>query len=63
VVCGHCAANDDKNVPEQRTVTIDNTGYEEAFEDVNRSNVESVSEMIKSLQIALKTDNMNRVKM
>lgn len=52
VICGHCAPNDDKNVPEQRTVTIDNTGHEEAFEDVNRSNVESASEMVKSLQKA-----------
>jgi hypothetical protein len=57
VVCGHYAANDDKNVPEQRTVTIDNTGYEEAFEDVNRSNVESASEMVKSLQIKLLWSN------
>ena len=28
--------NDDKNVPEQKAMTVDTEGYEEAFEDVNR---------------------------
>lgn len=35
------SVNDDKNVPEQKAKTVDNAGYEEAFEDVNRPNVES----------------------
>lgn len=43
-------ANDDKNVPEQKAMTVDNAGYEEAFEDVNRPNVESASEVVKNLQ-------------
>jgi hypothetical protein len=41
---------EDKNVPEQRAMTVDNAGYEEAFEDVNRPNVESASEVVKNLQ-------------
>jgi hypothetical protein len=28
------------NLPEQRSMTVENTGYEQAFEDVNRPNVE-----------------------
>ena len=44
-------ANDDKKVPEQRAMTVDNQGYEEAFEDVNRGpDVESASEVVKTLQ-------------
>jgi hypothetical protein len=31
-------------------MTVDNAGYEEAFEDVNRPNVESASEVVKNLQ-------------
>jgi hypothetical protein len=42
--------NDDKNVPEQKAMTVNNEGYEEAFEDVNRPNVESASEVVKTLQ-------------
>jgi hypothetical protein len=42
--------NDDKNVPEQKAMTVDNAGYEEGFEDVNRPNVESASEVVKNLQ-------------
>ena len=44
------SANDDKKVPEQKAMTVDNSGYEEAFEDVNRPNVESASEVVKNLQ-------------
>jgi hypothetical protein len=44
------SANDDKNVPEQKAMTVNNEGYEETFEDVNRPNVESASEVVKSLQ-------------
>ena len=47
---GHMSANDDKKVPEQKAMTVDNSGYEEAFEDVNRPNVESASEVVKNLQ-------------
>ena len=32
----NCFANADKKVPEQRAMTVDNQGYEEAFEDVNQ---------------------------
>ena len=34
------SANDDKKVPEQRSMTVSNEGYEEPFEDINRPNVE-----------------------
>jgi hypothetical protein len=44
------AANDEKNVPEQKAVTVSTEGYEEAFEDVNRQNVVSASEFVKNLQ-------------
>jgi hypothetical protein len=47
---GHMSANDDKNVPEQKAMIVDTEGYEEAFEDVNRPNVESASELVKNLQ-------------
>ena len=42
--------NDDKKVPEQKAMTVDNAGYVKAFEDVNRPNVESASEVVKNLQ-------------
>jgi hypothetical protein len=44
------AANDDKNVPEQKAMTVDTEGYEEAFEDVKRKDVEPASEIVKTLQ-------------
>jgi uncharacterized protein YoxC len=47
---GNCFPNDDKNVPEQKAMTVNTSGYEEAFEDVNRPNVESASEVVKTLQ-------------
>jgi hypothetical protein len=31
-------------------MTVDTEGYEEAFEDVNRPNVEPASEVVKALQ-------------
>jgi hypothetical protein len=42
------AADDDKNVPEQRAMTVDNKGNEEAFEDVKRRDVEPASELVKT---------------
>ena len=42
--------NDDKNVAEQKAMTVDTEGYEEAFEDVKRPNVEPASEIVKNLQ-------------
>jgi hypothetical protein len=42
--------SDDKNVPEQKTLTVDTEGYEEAFEDVKRRDVEPASEIVKNLQ-------------
>jgi hypothetical protein len=47
---GHMFENDDKNVPEQKALTVDNAGYEEAFEDVKRRDVEPASEVVKNLQ-------------
>ena len=41
--------NDDKNVPEQKTMTVSTSGYVEAFEDIIRPNVESASESVKNL--------------
>jgi hypothetical protein len=41
--------NDDKNVSEQKTMTVDTEGYE-VFEDVKRQDVEPVSEIVKNLQ-------------
>jgi hypothetical protein len=46
----HCVANDAKNVPERKAMTVDTEGYEEAFEDVKRPNVEPASEIVKNLQ-------------
>jgi hypothetical protein len=58
------AANDDKNVPEQQAMTVNTEGYEEAFEDVNRPNVESAAEIVKTLQkkigdITTERDNLS----
>ncbi len=47
-------ANDDKNVPEHRAITVDNAGYEEAFEDVKRRDVEPASELVKTCKKNLK---------
>jgi hypothetical protein len=44
------SVNDDKNVPEQRSMTVDTEGYAEAFEDVKRKNVEPASEIVRILQ-------------
>jgi hypothetical protein len=41
----HSAVNDDKNVPEQRAMTVDTEGYEEAFDDAKRKDVEPASKM------------------
>jgi hypothetical protein len=49
VICGTSAANDGKNVPEQKAMTVDTSGYEEAFEDVGRPYVESTSEEVQKL--------------
>lgn len=35
------------NLPEQKAMTVDTEGYEEAFEDVNRPNVQTASEVVK----------------
>jgi hypothetical protein len=43
------SANDDKNVPEQETITLDNQGYEKPF-DAKRKDVEPASEIVKTLQ-------------
>ena len=43
------AANDDKNVPEQKAMTVDNAGYE-AFDEMKRKDVEPASEYVKTLQ-------------
>lgn len=43
------AANEEKSVPEQQAMTVNTEGYEEAFEDVNRPNVESAAEIVCSL--------------
>jgi hypothetical protein len=44
------AANEEKSVPEQKAMTVNIAGYEEAFEDVNRPNVVSAAETVKTLQ-------------
>jgi hypothetical protein len=59
-------ANDDKKVPEQKAITVDNAGYEEAFEDVKRPNVEPASEIVKKLQkkledVSKERDNLSNV--
>ena len=45
----HSVVNDDKNVPEQ-SMQVTNEGYEEAFEDIDRKDVEPESEIVKNLQ-------------
>jgi hypothetical protein len=62
----NCFANDDKKVPEQKAMTVNTSGYEGAFEDVNRPNVESASEVVKTLQkkvadITTERDNLSNV--
>ena len=43
--------NDGKNVPEQKTMTVDTQGYEESFEDTDRGlNVKPASEIVESLK-------------
>ena len=47
-----CSLNEGKNVPEQRAMTVDNAGYEEALDDYvdgPNPNVESASEVVKNL--------------
>jgi hypothetical protein len=58
------AANIGKKVPEQKAMTVDTQGYEEAFEDVKRPNVESAAETVKILQkkiadITTERDNLS----
>jgi hypothetical protein len=46
--------NDDKNVPEQTPMTVDNQGYEERFEDVNRGpSVKSAAEQFEMMKMKL----------
>jgi hypothetical protein len=45
----------DKKVPEQ-SMQVTNEGYEEAFEDVNRPNVESASELVKKARRCCKRE-------
>jgi len=52
--------NDDKKVPEQKAMTVNTEGYEEAFEDVNRPNVESASEVVMNLQKKLEDVSKER---
>jgi hypothetical protein len=42
------ATNDDKNVPEQKAMTVDTQGYEQPF-DAKRKDVEPVSEIVKKI--------------
>jgi hypothetical protein len=44
------SANDDKNLPEQETITVDNHGYERPFDEMKRKDVEPASEIVKTLQ-------------
>lgn len=46
---GNGSENDNKNAPEQ-TILVDNTGYEEAFEDIDRPNVITESERVKKIE-------------
>jgi hypothetical protein len=43
------SVNADKNVPEQKAMTVETGGYEESF-DTKRPDVEPASEIVKSLQ-------------
>jgi hypothetical protein len=46
--------NDDKNVPEQTPMTVDNQGYGERFEDVNRGpSVKSAAEQFEMMKMKL----------
>jgi hypothetical protein len=63
---GTSSVNDDKKVPEQRAMTVDNAGYEEAFDDVKRRDVEPASEIVKKLQkkledVSKERDNLSNV--
>jgi hypothetical protein len=44
------SANDDKNLPVQETITIDNQRYERPFDEMKRKDVEPASEIVKTLQ-------------
>ena len=45
------SVNDDKNVPEQKAMTVDTAGYEEAFEDTDRGpNVRPASEIVEIIE-------------
>lgn len=45
------SANEEKNVPKQKAMTVDTAGYEEAFEDTDRGpNVRPASEIVESLK-------------
>jgi hypothetical protein len=37
VIWRHLSSNDNKNVPEQKAMTVDTDGYEEAFENIERA--------------------------
>jgi hypothetical protein len=42
------SANDDKNLPEQETITVDNQGYERPFDEMKRKDTEPASGSGKS---------------
>jgi hypothetical protein len=42
--------NHDKNVPEQKAMTVETGGYEEAFEDIKRQDVKPASEIVEILK-------------
>jgi hypothetical protein len=44
------SANDDINLPEHETITVDNHGYERPFDEMKRKDVEPASEIVKTLQ-------------
>jgi hypothetical protein len=54
------SANDYKKAPEQRSMTVNTEGYEEAFEDANRPKVESAAEVVKNLQKKLEDVSKER---
>jgi hypothetical protein len=47
---GSRSANDNKNDPEQKTVTVDTEGHEKPFDEIKRKDVEQASEIVKKLQ-------------
>jgi hypothetical protein len=59
------AANDQKKVPEQKSMTVNTSGYEEAFEDTSRGpDVQPASEIVDALKkklndIATERDNLS----